>query len=423
MLHCGAARRVINPEKGHHLAGYGSNYLNEGVHDDLVVSVIFLNDGKSAAVLINFDLIGMGGNLNKAVRESVASTLGLRDDQVFITCTHTHGGPEVRDYHHTSGACPNSREDYNARLVQWSREAAADAKQNAEPCELFYNFTQVAENMNRRYSFPNRKFLYTPDHKQLAGLSSEYVDRELGVVAFKKKGTSNRYKALITNYTMHPVCVGNSSLLCTADYPGAIRRTVEETFAGCICLPTTGATGDLHPLQPEAGFAYAQRVGTTIGQTVLGRTYDAIRAEDTSLRLAWNKISLPARDAATSKLYPQGDEQAYSPDWAARGNKTVETHFSLLGIGPLLFVGVPGELVAELGAFVKWNSPFLKTYILFQATDNVGYIPAGNQYLWGGYEAVYNPFARRAGELLVRSILDAADGLTLERPLVLPSVK
>ncbi|HYE07387.1 MAG TPA: hypothetical protein VEL07_17865 [Planctomycetota bacterium] len=422
MIVCGTGRRSINPEPGHALAGYGAGYPNEGVHDDLTLTVLFLADGATRAALACFDLIGMDATLNLAVRAAIGEALDLPSAQVVVTCTHTHGGPEVRDYHPTSGTCDRARPAYNALLIARAREAAREAGEGAEPCELLWNRASAAHNMNRRFVFPDRTFHYVPDRKQLAGLSDEHVDRELGLIAFRRAGSSNRYRALLTNYAMHPVCVGNASNLCTADWPGALRAVVEDTFAGCRCVATTGAMGDQHPLLPEAGFASARRVGGALGELAVARAYDAVRVDDQALRLVRRQIELPLRDAATRRLFPREAERAYVPDLAAGGAATVRVEIALLGIGPVLLVGVPGELVAELGSFIKWCSPFLATYVLYQATGNLGYIPAGNQHLWGGYEAVANPFARRAGELLVRAVLDAADELAAQRPLALPPI-
>ncbi|MEK7247971.1 MAG: hypothetical protein AAB092_05810, partial [Chloroflexota bacterium] len=310
---------------------------------------------------------------------------------------------------------------YIERLFAWSGEAAAEAKANAEPCSLHYNFTFAEENMNRRYSFHDRRFLYIPQNKQLAGHSHEYVDRELGIVAFRKRGTPNQYKAVVTNYTCHPLCVGNSSNLCSADFQGVLRRVVEESFAGCLCLSVTGAAGDNHPLLPESGFSRAEHMGSALGQLAVARTYDSIQVDyDTKLRLGYFNLKLKARDAETTRLLPEKSDQKRVP-WRMHKNvKQFDTCVGLLGVGPILFVALPGELVASLGAMIKWSSPFLKTYHLYQASDNLGYVVSTNQYLWGGYEAVTSSYAKGSGEALVRKIHAASEGLLKQDPLLIP---
>lgn len=423
---CGTGRRVINPEVGHHLCGYGE-IPNVGVHDDLAVTALYLADGPAGpdgrpteALLLNFDLIGTLAPLNLRIRQAVAEATGVPAEQVFPTCTHTHNGPEVRERSFKWDRVPTFRPEYNDRLVAWAAEAARDAKASAEECTLLYNFAFAHHNMNRRFNFPDRRALYIPAHKQLIGQSYEYVDRELGVVAFRRKGTPNQYKAMITNYSAHPLAVGNTSNLVTADYQGCLRATVEETLAGCLCLATTGAAGDMHPMTPTSGFEAARAMGASLGALAVSRLYDAVAVDyDTRLRMAWGKIALRTRDEATSNLLPSRSAREDVPHISTQARE-IETSYSLLGVGPILFVGVPGELVAELGAILKWSSPFLKTYILYLGTDCIAYIASRNQFLWGGYEARNTHVAAGEGERLVGEILSAAHAMLKDRPLVLP---
>lgn len=421
---CGTGRRIINPEKGHHLAGYGLDNVNTGVHDEITVTALYLSDGQIEALLLSYDLVGIRGSLNQVIRQAVSEASGVPLERVFLTTTHVHSGPEVRDHSLESGPKSISREDYRQRLVDWSAQAGKEAKASAEPCVLHYNYTQAEENMNRRFMLPDRRAFYIPKYKHLAGLSDQFVDRELGILAFRKDGTPNQYKAFLTNYAAHPLCVGNSSNLVSADYQGYIRRTVEETFAGCMCLATTGAAGDQHPLLPESGFANAQRMGTVLGSLAITRTFDAIRVEyDQKLRTSWNDIVLKLKDDATRGMLPSKAGREHVPHAARTGAKEIQTNFGLLGIGPILLAAVPGELVAELGAMIKWSSPFLKTYVLFQSTDACGYIPARNQYCWGNYEANASPMAAGEGEKLVQAIVEAACELVRQSPLELPVVE
>jgi hypothetical protein len=305
--------------------------------------------------------------------------------------------------------------------LNWSVKAAMEAKANAEECTLLYNSAQTQENMNRRYSFPDRRFQYIPQNKQLRGLSDEYLDRELGIIAFRKKGTPNRYKAVVTVYGAHPLCVGNSSLLATADYQGYLRRTVEETFAGCHCLAMTGAAGDQHPLLPESGFAMARDMGTRLGELAIARCYDAIAPDyDTRLRLEYRAISLPAKDDHSNNLLPEARERENLAVLNPAKVKDYELDIALMGIGPILLAGAPGEIVSELGAMLRWSSPFLKSYILMQSTDSMGYIATPNQYMWGGYEPSMSLFAQRAGEKMVQEMVASAHCLVEKQPLIFP---
>ena len=195
---------------------------------------------------------------------------------------------------------------------------------------------------------------------------------------------------------------------------------MEETFAGCLCVATTGAAGDNHPLLPESGFATAEAMGTRLAQQAITRCYDSVPADyDERLRFAYADVSLKVKDEATRQMLPEEGQRRPPP-------QTLPSEFavqvSLLGIGPILLAGFPGEPVAELGAVLKWFSPFLKTYTLFTATECLGYFPTRNQFYWGGYEPDTTAFAAGSGERLVACILETAQRLVSEQPLVLPAV-
>lgn len=419
---CGTGRVTINPACGHSLAGYGT-VPNTGVHDDLAVTALHLDDGQRRVCLLNFDLIALPAPLNRQIREAVGRAVDLPPDAVFLAATHTHSGPEVRACYYGLGAIDAWRPDYNERLPVWAAEAAVQARRESEPCDLAYNFACAAENMNRRYSFPDRRHLYIPDNKQLAGRSAEYVDRELGLLVFRCRDSSHRYKAVLTNYGAHPLCVGLSSSLVSADYQGALRRTVEETFAGCRCLSTTGAAGDQHPLLPEGGFAEAQRMGAALGSLAVARCYDAVPVDESAarLRLARRDLELRVKDAFTRAMYPcQQQREHIAQDMGQRAVLAISVF--ALGIGPVLLAGAPGELASSLGAAAKWASPFLKTFVLGQATDDIGYIVSRNHYLWGGMEASSTPLAAGEGERIVQAVVETAGELLAADPLCLPAV-
>ena len=89
------------------------------------------------------------------------------------------------------------------------------------------------------------------------------------------------------------------------------------------------------------------------------------------------------------------------------GRETEKMELQVLSIGDVAFVGVPGELVNELGLEIKWHSPFRRTFIAYCATDYFGYISTLNQVAAGGYEPQSQHFASRDTLRLVATAQDA----------------
>ena len=55
-------------------------------------------------------------------------------------------------------------------------------------------------------------------------------------------------------------------------------------------------------------------------------------------------------------------------------------------LGPVGFVGLPGEMFAEIGLQIKKRSPFETTVTVELANDWVGYVPTERAFEEGGYE-------------------------------------
>jgi hypothetical protein len=114
-------------------------------------------------------------------------------------------------------------------------------------------------------------------------------------------------------------------------------------------------------------------------------------------------------------------------EWADEAVKILEsgqpqTHLRLevqgLRVGPVAWVGLPGELFAEFGVAVQRVSPFAETIVATLANGCAGYFPTRGAYEAGRYEAVHCPrylgvysFQPGIGELMQAAALDALSDL------------
>lgn len=418
-MQAGFAEIVITPPQAACLlAGYAL-YPATGVHDDLYASAVYLQEGAHRALLISYDLLAMEKELIARLKQAIHTALGLAPAGVFFTCTHTHEGPEVRERKFRDRWYGEERpaylDAYLAFLTTQTVTVARHAQQAAQECDLLVNRAYVDENMNRRFFLSDEHYLGIPGNKHLAPIAQEHADKELGILAFCPVG-SRRPFGLIVNYTMHPLTAGHVSSLISADVPGVVRTLIKESM-GCIPCYITGAAGDNHPKAPEAGFAETQRVGQVLAIEAIKRCYDALQvAGSLSLRTLTRAVPLRLRTRADFEKLPQhGEGESAIRDNLVRVEQpgaTVEVEFSLLAIGPVLLIGVPGEVVAELGSVLKWFSPFKRTYIMYQATDSLDYIAHPNAYLWGGFETFCAQLSPAAVRPLLNAILDAAEAIS-----------
>jgi neutral ceramidase len=419
MMKAGFAEVVITPPDGRYLlAGYGLPW-STGVHDDLYASAVYLQDGEALALLISFDLLAMERDLIARLKDAVRAILPIPAGSIFFTCTHTHEGPEVRERKFRDHWGPHERPEYldgyQRFLMERVAEVAAAAAAEAQEFDLVVNRAYVDENVNRRFFLTDETYLSIPGNKHLLDVAREHADKELGILAFCPPG-SRRPFGLIANYTMHPLTAGNTSTLISADVPGVVRAVIRESI-GCPACYITGAAGDNHPKASEAGFAETRRVGQVLGTEVVRRSSDGFRiAGPVHLRCLTRSIPLRYRTYDDFLRIPlHGVNESVLDENFKRVEKpgaTIDVEFSLLAIGPVLFIGVPGEMLAELGSVLKWFSPFKRTYIMYQATESFDYIAHPNAFLWGGFEIVCAQLSPDSVRPLINAIIDAAEELS-----------
>ena len=408
----GVSKQVITPRVGSPLFGYKQNFYSTGVYDDLEIGAIYFDDGKNKCALLTYDLISLKKKQIRCIQETCSQTSGIDPGYILITASHNHSGPPIHGFWFWESES-ESRFDvakYFDRVVEKSAEALKDAQNSVEEIDVFYNCGYVKQNINRDIILPDGRYFYLPNHKYLQSFARGPVDQELGIVYFQTKD-NYRIKALIVNYTAHPLTVGDSSSLFTSDYPGALRREVKRTMGG-QCLFINGACGNNHPIGAEAGFSRMEQLGKTLAEQVCSLRFNAIQIISSEIKIAYEGITLPLlRKEEWDKMPDADDWKKKRPFRNKADQKETETYFSLLALGPILFVGVPGELCVELGFAIKWNSPFPRTYIMYLGADNVGYIPHRNAYTMGSYEAYTSVLSPQAGRILVERILDRSEQL------------
>ncbi|HUV38929.1 MAG TPA: hypothetical protein VMY39_04915 [Planctomycetota bacterium] len=413
MLLAGAASACINPDLPIALTGYGPGRVASRIHDDLHVAALFLEDPVSGERmgLLTYDMAHTAGSFVAEVQQACAAATGLPARAILTTVSHAHSTPTIRPDRTDSAEERERCLAWRRRVVERSAEVLKRAVDAACEVTVCYNTTRVRENLNRRVFFPDGRYFYQPLHKHLSPVADGPVDDELGMLFFFR-GKKCDPVATLVNYTAHPLTVGDTSSDVSADYPGALKREIERSLGG-TALFITGAAGDNHPLGAEAGFGRCERMGQALAEKVLYHRWDAVTLDETPLGVAWRDLVLPAMTDEDYARVPghYGSEKRLTVPEDARAPGGLSVKLCLWSVGPVLFIGTPGELVAELGLRLKWESPFPKTFVMYLATEHLGYIAHRNAFEWGGYEAISTRFGPEAGSKLCDEALAAAKDL------------
>ena len=197
----------------------------------------------------------------------------------------------------------------------------------------------------------------------------------------------------------------------SADYPGVLKAEIESHLGG-TALFVNGACGDNHPLGAEAGFSRCEQMGRSLAEKVLYHRWDAVPLDVEAVGVDYREVKVVPMSREAFDALPQNFTTSHrEPSGDITSDGLLKTYVSLLAIGPILFAGVPGELTAELGIRIKWESPFPKTFVMYIATDSIGYIAHRNAFAWGGYEVLTSRVGPSAGAAICDEILTGAEQL------------
>ena len=235
-LEVGVATVDITPPLGMPMRGYASRKeLSNGIWDPLYAKSIVLDDGNKRASLVVFDLISPPP---KEVRERIRQKAKkeLQISTMLFLAVHTHAGPDLKP------DLPSKENPWLPTLEKKTYEVIEHAASSQSPVTVEIGYGSVDISYDRRVVNPDGtvEMLWSnPDKKE-----NTPVDQTVGVVGFK--GLDGKWTAILIHHACHPVVFGGSNLKYSAEFPGVMRKYVEERIGG-TCLYLQGACGEINP--------------------------------------------------------------------------------------------------------------------------------------------------------------------------------
>ncbi len=460
-LRAGAGRSDITPPVGIAHAGWGAqtHQRAEAVDMPLLCTALVIARGDLQIAIVDLDLIWLMPGLDSAVRAAVSDATGIQPTNIRLSYGHTHSGPIVDFTWMTEG--DELIEPYTSALPAVVAGAASRAQKALQPVRVGAGRGQCGINVNRRAALP--------DGERFCGRNWDgYVDREVLVVGLDD--LEGRPVATIVNYACHGTTIGPPSRSLTPDFPGPMRKTVEDNISG-LCLFLQGAAGDIGPVN---GFVddvdvyrlagrklgiEASRVRMDIDPVPreeelvrvlksgaeLGIYEDKPTGEpDDTLAIFNFVVDFPVRDyppvgdaqadfdrlkANLVKARATGDEdRVAAAAWPARraelalhhaklfGGGKVEIWIQAIRLGPIALVATPLEPFAEIGRAIRQGSPALYTAFSGYSNGYYGYMPTADAFPLGGYEVTTSPYRPDASDRLVAACADTLGKLWSQDP-------
>lgn len=362
-LKAGAAKTIITPDASLPMGGYAKYHhillwslfprRNAGVHDDIHVRALVLDDGETTLALVAVELMAYYHHDVLAVRERVRAKTGRDDLHVMVAAIHIHSGPDTYGVY---GGVPQAYRDFT---YERCAEAVAQALVNLRPARVGFASTElhgVAGNIR------------VPDDPTM-------IDPEVSVMHVV--GTDGQPIATVSNYALHADYLYRDNVLISADFPAFYYNRVEQATGG-LAMYFSGAQGDVYPLSTIADprgerglrtFAEAEKAGLALAEATLSvlPSADGL-TDDAPITVKMHTFLIPVNNRFLRML------QRLRIIKRQRFDGHVQSEVNTIRIGQGQFVTLPGQAFYDVGLKLKEGMEGPYKFIIDQGNDEISYI-------------------------------------------------
>ena len=428
-MFAGAAVVDITPAININMGGYSARkFPSAGTHDPLNARILVLSDGETEIAIVICDVVGVFPPLVAETRAQIERLTGIPAEFVCIAATHTHSGPLFPSDH----TVPVARKI--AGGVKLAREAL-------QPVVLKATTSAVSSvGANRRH----------PDGPI----------ETLANILVAAPGGGAPPVATVVNYACHATILEWDNTLYSADFPGAMARSIEANVGG-VALYMQGAAGDINPIWMKHDFEDIARAGGILGAAATRAVHELqpVGEGQWVVNLSWSedlavpplhgavlqnprirvarasldlpRKALPSMEELEAVYQDRLAELEASPDEATRrarqplvnelrmsrsrktqypaepgDTQTAEVQVFRLS-DDCAILALPGEFFVEIGHELRRRAGLEHLFICGYANDFISYVPTAAEFDNHGYEIGSALFAPEAAEMF----MDAAVSL------------
>jgi len=324
------------------IGGRGAPRPANSVRDPLWARAVVFQTDQATVGIVVLDLIGLADHDCDQLRRNVAAANAL--GHVIVACTHTHDGPDTLGLWGPEGVC-GADPAYVDYVCRQGARAVADAMRNLAPARLVVGEAPVAD-----LHEDDRAPRITDDLCQVVRVVATERDRTLGSIVV---------------WSAHPETMSGKNNSLSPDFPAATIAKLEGDWGG-TCLYLNSAVGSQQqptqgPLKDAAGrdlppdsAERAVRIGWLLAERaekILETSGEKVTSP--TVRFATEPFFLePRNEGLVDKMKAGLVRRIVYKDGAPAKDFTgavqIKTRMTLLRVGPIDFLTVPGELNPEL---------------------------------------------------------------------------
>lgn len=379
----------INPFLPTYMEGYVAVRESQTIHDDIEAHVLLLENQEQQFVLISLDIILIDKAFGDRLRERLAQESGIASDQIMVTATHTHSGPQVSTK--VSDQTPVNQAYLN-HISDTVSQTLQDCLVNLKPVKV------LSKSVNIGDFYSNRNQLDLPYNDQ-AQLLQFVTDENDPVVT-------------LMNFNCHPTILKADNLSISADLVGSIR----QYYPGDLMI-VLGEAGDVSTRFKRQGedFAEVDRVGRGIAEQLNQGLWQELVPGEFKTQVVQHAVKYnPTEDvflaqakAQLEKIVAEQPDAQVLLDMVEKRVKqtpgTLTYEATILSLGHLVFVFFPSEIVFELGKVLRDSHPNL--ILAAYSNDFRGY--AVDQATYGKFgESLITEYPHGVADAFVQKIAE-----------------
>ena len=369
-IQVGFGRHDFTPDYEVPLAGLtnarnGSSTLTP--EDRLLSTVVAISDGNGGITLIcTSDMTRINNDWIPELRAAMSKASGVPENSIHISATHTHSSVEA------SGVCQKDGQFYNDYVAGFAK-AAKEAVDDLSPVTVKVGSVDVPHLNNVRHYWRQNGHIngnnFVSSNPGEWGYSVIEADKEAQIIRFVREGKKD---VLMLNWQAHPTTAS-----CLTDYGKANKHSISADFIAycrnyleaqdgdCLVAYYSGASGNVAPYHQSSKIRELQQADCPNDTTVHGvRLAQYILPALQNLKTV--NISGPVKNLQMLMKVPDNGM-----------SQLVTYELNAISVGKSIgFVTAQYEMVTEHGMYVKENSPFEITFVLYLCNGRGGYVPS-----------------------------------------------
>lgn len=341
----GAASAPVNPPIGAFIAGDRQNRTFTAIHDSLFVKAVVIKKDSTTLAVVTIDCIGLLFPDVERIRTRAAARVAIPPQNIIVSSTHTHAGPDVVGLWGTDYQHPGVDSAYQEFLIGTAAGQIATAYGNLQPV-----LVRVAET--------------TFGEPWVQNICNEEIDRS--VTAMQFVGEDGSSVASLTNFACHPTFLDARYSVVSADYVSGFYKELAATWGGENLFLQGAIGGWVQPVD-EGTFARALQRGRELADATVAAFSSSDTLQVEAVQVRSKRVRFPVENAAWKQLAAIGTIKRSIAD-------SVETEVTWFAIGPAQFATHPGETAPYFGLETKRLMGSGPKFVLGLANDALGYI-------------------------------------------------